>query len=77
MKVTTKSVPKYEPITITLETPKEYFSLLAVLGSGTDKGEVQKLLEMGMVVVAEEYESPCDNLYELLQSYFDKVKETL
>lgn len=77
MKVTTKSVPKYEPITITLETPEEYFSLLAALGSGTYKGEVQKLLEMDVGVVAGEYESPCNNLYGLLQSYFDKVKETL
>lgn len=76
MKVTTKSVPKYEPITITLESSEEYFSLLAVLGSGTYKREVQKLSNMG-IAVTDEYESPCDTLHELLQSYFDKVKETL
>ena len=77
MIVTTKTVkPKFEPITITLESSAEYFSLLAVLGSGTYKGEVQKLTNMG-VGVTDEYESPCDNLQELLQSYFDKVKETL
>lgn len=76
MKVATKSVPKYEPITITLETPDEYFSLLAVLGSGTYKGEVQELSIMGIAVTSE-YESPCDTLQELLQSYFNRVKETL
>lgn len=77
MKVSTKSVkPKYEPITITLESSDEYFSLLAALGSTTYKGEVQELANIG-VAVTDDYESPSDKLHELLQSYFAQVKETL
>ena len=77
MKVTTKSgKPKYDPITITLDSSEEYFSLLAALRSTTYKGEVQELANMG-VAVTEEYESPSDNLHELLSRLIDKVKETL
>jgi hypothetical protein len=78
MKVVQQMVekPRYLPITITLETAEEYFSLLAALGSTTYKGEVQELTNMGVGVV-EGYDSPSDELHTLLQSYFDKVKETL
>jgi len=77
MKVESKSSkPKYEPITITLESFDDYFSLLAALGSTTYKREVQELANIG-VAVTDDYESPSDTLHELLQSYFDKVKETL
>lgn len=68
--------PKYEPITITLESADEYFSLLGALGSTTYKGEVQELANMG-ILVTDTYEAPSEALYEILQSYVDQVKETL
>ena len=68
--------PKYEPITITLETAEEYFSLLAALGSSSTKGEIEEIHNLGLEV-DEDYISPSNDLYGLLKSYFEQVKETL
>lgn len=77
MKITVEQEkPVYKPITITLETAQEYFSLLAALGAGTYSAEVKKLREMNIATTSN-YISPSTDLYELLFSYFNQVKETL
>lgn len=68
--------PKYEPITITLETAEEYISLLAALGGATLKAEIDEIHNLGLEV-EEGYIPPSDDLYGLLKSYFEQVKETL
>ncbi len=76
MKVESKSVRKYEPIIITLETAREYFSVLAALGLSSDSREVERLQSLG-ISVGVVYESDALYLHGTLCQYFDKVKETL
>jgi len=74
MKVVRKKVePVFIPITITLETKAEYYSLLATLGSSHFKGELQELDNMG-ITVTPEYESPSDNLHVMLQNLFNEIR---
>ena len=77
MKVESKSVRKYEPITITLETAQEYFSVLAALGLSSDDREIERLKSIGISVSNAGYESDALYLHGTLCQYFDKVKETL
>jgi len=77
MKITVEQEkPVFKPITITLETAQEYFSLLAALCSGTYKGELEQLALMG-IIAPSNYNSPASLLNEQLNTQFSKVKETL
>lgn len=68
--------PVFKPITITLETAQEYFSVLAALGLSSDSREAERLKSLGLSVGIA-YESDALYLHGTLCQYFDKVKETL
>ena len=69
--------PAFKPITITLETAQEYFSVLAALGLSSDDKEIEWLRSFGISVSNAGYESEALYLHGTLCQYFDKVKETL
>jgi len=78
MKVTQQGVekPKYVPITITLETAEEYFSLLGVLGESTSKRVRDGMEHLGVGYL---YNPAIDYNYvhQELNKFHNKVKETL
>jgi len=69
--------PKYVPITITLETAEEYFSVLAGLSLSSDEKEYDRLTAIGIAYINQEYVSYAGELHAELCAVFDKVKETL
>lgn len=76
MKIMTKNdKPKYEPITIVLETAEDYLSVLAALGLSTRQQEVVWLTSYG--IDTKNYTSEAAYLHAQLCPHFDKVKETL
>ena len=77
MKVESKSVRKYEPIIITLETAQEYFTLLA---SNVICGTIEvreALKEFGVEQSLSSTESTLDGMYLKLKQFEQQVKETL
>lgn len=78
MKITQQAEkPKFVPITITLETAEEYFSIMAALGISSNKGELERLAAFGIGYIEGTYVSYAKELHDDLIYMFDKVKETL
>lgn len=69
--------PVFKPITITMETAQEFFSILAALGLSSDDKEIERLNSYGVSISKAGYKSDAAYLHGTLCQYFDKVKETL
>jgi hypothetical protein len=69
--------PRYLPITITLETAEEYFSVIAALGISNRHTELSRLSSLGVHMPFGDYNQWSLALHDNLMKNFGKVKETL
>lgn len=78
MKITVEQEkPVFKPITITLETAQEYFELLAALGALGDGVVQDSMEEDGVAHLIPSYCDKVGEVYSMLYSMKEQVKETL